>query len=86
MVDSLARLSRINFQPSIVSICEFRVRTLWWGSVCSYRSPIIDTFLATVLALLFLEAALLPAESASRVSKDSIVSSIIRKWTRHSDN
>jgi hypothetical protein len=39
-----------------------------------------------VLALLFLEAALLPAESASRVSKDSIVSSIIRKWTRHSDN
>ncbi len=57
-------------------------------------SLIIDTFLATVLDLLVLEAALLPAESVSRVGKDSIASSIassfvgsiIRKWTRHSDN
>jgi len=57
-------------------------------------ATIIDTFLAIVLALLFLEAALLQAESASRVNKDSIVgsivgsiiSSIIRKWNKHSDN
>jgi hypothetical protein len=49
------------------------------------RAPTIDTFLATVLVLLVLEGALLPAESAGS-AKDSIVSSIIRKWTRHSDN
>jgi F-type H+-transporting ATPase subunit b len=33
-------------------------------------APIIDTFLATVLALLVLEAALLPAESASRIGQN----------------
>jgi hypothetical protein len=51
----------------------------------------IDSFFATVLLLMVLKAAILPAESASYVrtnsiSKDSTVSSIIRKWTRHSDN
>jgi F-type H+-transporting ATPase subunit b len=54
-----------------------RKNALVWVNLTHYqRSPIIDTFLATVLALLFLEAALLPSESASRVIKDSIVSSI----------
>jgi hypothetical protein len=75
----------------MISICEFRAKPL---SHRRKRSPIIDTFLATVLDLLVLEAALLPAESVSGVGKDSIASSIassivgsiIRKWTRHSDN
>jgi len=37
-------------------------------------SPVIDTFLAIVLVLLVLEAALLPAKTASTFSKDLIVS------------
>jgi hypothetical protein len=48
--------------------------------------PTIDTFLATMLFLLVLEAALLQAESASKIIKDSIVSSVISPWNRHSDN
>src|ERR1035441_5297883 len=40
------------------------------GNSTPNRAPIIHTSLATVLFLLVLEAALLPAESASRISQD----------------
>jgi hypothetical protein len=78
IVDPPPRLSRSNFQTP----------TSWFQSgENSHANALqsIDTAVAMVLFLMVLEAALLPAESASNTSKDS-VSSIIRKWTRHSDN
>jgi hypothetical protein len=78
IVDPPPRLSRINCQPENYSnMVNFPLK----------HSPIIDTILAIVLVLLVLEAALLPAENRpARSARDSIVSSIIRKWTRLSDN
>jgi hypothetical protein len=71
-------LSRINFQPwNYSNLVNFPLKD----------APIIDTLLAIVLVLLVLEAALLPAENRpARSARDSIVSSVIRKWTRLSDN
>jgi hypothetical protein len=57
-----------------------------WEISPQSRPPTIDTFLARMLFLLVLEAALLQAESASKIIKDSIVSSVISPWNRHSDN
>jgi hypothetical protein len=57
------------------------------------NSPaVIDTVVAMVILLLVLGAAFFqqnqPTAAISRISisKDSTVSSIIRKWTKHSDN
>src|ERR1019366_372626 len=59
IVDPPARLSRVNFHGS-----EKSSNCSNLGNSTPNRAPIIDTFLATVLFLLVLEAALLPAESA----------------------
>jgi hypothetical protein len=52
--------------------------------------PIIDTFLATMLILLVLEPLFFeqkwPLKSASAFGKNSIVSSVIRKWITRSIN
>jgi hypothetical protein len=47
---------------------------------------VIDTSSLAMLPLLVLETALLPSESASKIGKDTIVSSVSKEWNRHSDN
>jgi hypothetical protein len=59
IVDPPPRLSRINFQPENYSnLVNFPLK----------HTPIIDTLVGIVLVLMVLEAALLPAETASAVS------------------
>jgi hypothetical protein len=81
IVDSPPRLSRIKFR----AFPGKKIDLFQFEKIPPKPAPNIDTHRATVLFLLVLEAALLPAESAGKI-KDSIVSSIIAKWTRHSDN
>jgi hypothetical protein len=80
IVGRLTRLSR-NFLPH----CLFHS----WKILFQKAPPIVDTVPNGVLFLLVLEAALLPAESASNTSKDNQVDhqeTINRKWIRYSDN
>ncbi len=78
MLNPRLRLSRTNFRPSIsvAAGMKFPVKV----------RLVIDTSSVAMLPLLVLETALLPPESARQIGKETIVSSIIKEWNRHSDN
>ena len=78
MVNPRPRLSRNQF---------LRLRPLSRsGKSPAKMRRVIDTSSLAMLPLLVLETALLPSESASKIGKETIVSSVSKEWNRHSDN
>jgi hypothetical protein len=83
MVDPPDRLSRINFIVSsrFLKSATESILPSQSAKLCPKCPPIIDTRFIRMLALL-----VLPSSSSGATSGKSIVSSIIRKWTRYCDN